>query len=161
VKVYLDSQYIGEAPSVFPDIGSGTHTIEFRKDGFASLRKNITINEGKTTNIMVVLEYIPPVTTDATSSFPYLPVLVVIIGLVAIAIGGYYFWSEKRKKDWDIDDDTEAEDTRDQDSAVRDPVIKDTVIRNPKVPDTVVRVTILKDIPDKETGDNDTNDKRE
>ena len=39
-------------------------------------------------------------TTEDTSSFPWVPVLVVIIGLIVIAIGGYYYWSEKKKNEW-------------------------------------------------------------
>lgn len=109
VKVYLDSQYIGEAPSVFPDIASGTHTVEFSKDGFASLRKNVTINEGKTTNIMVVLEYIPPVTSGATSSFPGFVLPVLVIALIAIAGGGYYYWNKKMKSEEEEEEDTENE----------------------------------------------------
>jgi hypothetical protein len=100
VKVYLDSGYIGEAPSEFPEIASGTHTVEFRKEDFESVSKTVTIIEGKTTNVMVVLKYIPPpAATGETSSIPYLPLLVVIIGLIAIAIGGYFYWSEKGKKE--------------------------------------------------------------
>jgi hypothetical protein len=109
VKVYLGSNYIGEAPSVFPEIDPGTYTVEFTKVGYESVRKNVTIIAGKTTNVMVVLKYIPPVTTDGTSSFPFLPLLVVIIGLVAIVIGGYYLWSEKREKENSKEEDTEKE----------------------------------------------------
>jgi hypothetical protein len=109
VKVYLDSRYIGEAPSVFPDIASGTHTIEFSKDGFASLRKNVTINQGKMTNIMVVLEYIPPATSKETSSFPSFVLPALVIALIAIAGGGYYSWNKKMKSEEEEEKDTENE----------------------------------------------------
>jgi hypothetical protein len=109
VKVYLDSQYIGEAPSVFPDIASGIHTIEFSKDGFASLRKNVTINEGKMTNIMVVLEYIPRATSGEPSSFPSFVLPVLVIALIAIAGGGYYSWNKKMKSEEEEEKDTENE----------------------------------------------------
>ncbi|MDD1682910.1 MAG: PEGA domain-containing protein [Methanoregula sp.] len=109
VKVYLDSTYIGEAPAVFPDIASGTHRVEFSKDGFTSLRENVTINEGKTTNIMVVLEYIPPSISGKTSSFPGFVVPVVIIALIAVLGGGYYYWNKKIKSEEEKEDDTENE----------------------------------------------------
>lgn len=109
VKVYLDSRYIGEAPSVFLDIASGIHTVEFSKDGFASLRKNVTINEGKITNIMVVLEYIPPATSQSTSPFPGFVLPVLVIALIALAVGGYYSWNKKMKHEEEDEKDTENE----------------------------------------------------
>jgi hypothetical protein len=109
VNVYLDSRYIGEAPAVFPEIASGTHRMEFTKDDFLSVSKNVTVNAGKTTNIVVVLTYVPPATTEETSSFPGLVWPVVIIALIALAGGGYYFWSYKKKNDNGKDEDTEYE----------------------------------------------------
>ena len=109
VKVYLDSRYIGEAPAVFPEIASGIHTVEFRKDGFASLSKNVTIIEGKTTNIMVVLEYIPPATVDRDLIIPRFCPAVVIIALIAIAGGGYYFWNKKMKSKDEKEEEAENE----------------------------------------------------
>ncbi|MGB9177017.1 MAG: PEGA domain-containing protein [Methanoregula sp.] len=107
VKVYLDSRYIGEAPAVFPDIAPGTHTAEFRKDGFASLKRNVTIFEGKTTNIRVVLEYIPPATPEESSSFPGFVLPVVIVVLIAIAGGGYYYWNKNMKTGEEEEEDTQ------------------------------------------------------
>ena len=109
VKVYLDSRYIGEAPGVFPDIASGIHTVEFRKDGFTSLSKNVTINQGKTTNINVVLEYIPPAMSTETSSFPGFILPVVIIVLIAIAGSGYYYWNKKMESQDENEEDAERE----------------------------------------------------
>jgi phage tail protein X len=100
VKVSMDSQYIGEAPALFQDIPAGTHVMEFTKDGYSPVRKNVLVNAGKTTNIMVALTYIPgAVTPEEPSSFPWLPVLLVITGLIVIGIGGYYSWCEKTRKD--------------------------------------------------------------
>jgi hypothetical protein len=107
VKVFLDSGYIGEAPAVFTGITSGTHTVGFSEDDFESISKNVTIIAGKTTNVLVVLRYIPPATTpDDTSSSPGIAWLGVLIVLIAIAGGGYYLWSEKKKKDDEAEDDT-------------------------------------------------------
>lgn len=108
VKVYLDSQYIGEAPSVFPAIGAGTHIIEFQKEGYEPASKTVTIIGGKTTNVMVVLNSVPPVTTEETASFGLVWPLS-IIALIAIVCGGYYFWSQKKKNDNLKDDDKEYE----------------------------------------------------
>ena len=47
VKVYLDSVYLGEAPALFQDIASGTHAVEFRKENYKLLAKNVTIMPGK------------------------------------------------------------------------------------------------------------------
>lgn len=109
VQVYLDSGYIGEAPAVFPEIASGTHTIDFRKDGYESVSKNVTIIEGKTTNVMVVLKFIPPATTDTSSLLPAFVWAVVIIALIALAGGGYYFWSQKKKSAETDDEESEKE----------------------------------------------------
>jgi len=109
VKVYLDSNYLGETPAFFEDIASGIHTLEFSKDGFTTLRKNVTINEGKTTNINVVLEYIPPAIQTETSSFPEIILPVVIIVLLAIAVGGYNYWNKKKKSGEDEEEDTGRE----------------------------------------------------
>ena len=109
VTVYLDSAYIGEAPAVFLEIVPGNHTIDFRKDGYESFSKNVTIIEGKTTNVMVVLKFIPPATTDTGSSFPAFVWAVIIIALIALAGGGYYFWSQKKKSEETDDEESKKE----------------------------------------------------
>jgi hypothetical protein len=109
VKVFLDSGYIGEAPAVFPEIASGTYTIDFRKDGYESVSKTVTIIEGKTTNVMVVLRFIPPDSTEQNSSFPAFIWAFVIIALIAIVGGGYYFWSQKKKSEVMGDEESEKE----------------------------------------------------
>lgn len=108
VRVYLDSQYIGEAPSVFREISAGIHTIEFQKEGYESASKTVTIPAGKTTNVMVVLNVIPPVATEEISSLGWFwPV--VIIALIAIAVGGYYYRNNKMKNEEEDEKDTEHE----------------------------------------------------
>jgi len=106
VKVSIDSQYIGEAPALFQDIPAGTHVMEFTKEGYSPVSKNVLVNAGKTTNIMVVLTYIPGAAPaeEPSSSFPGLPVILVITGLVVIGIGGYFYWSEKTGKDKGVRD---------------------------------------------------------
>jgi len=109
VMVYLDSRYIGEVPALFSEIAPGTHTVDFRKEGYESVSKNVTIIEGKTTNVMVVLKYIPPVTTEESSSFPAFIWPLIIIALIALAGGGYYFWARKKKSEEMEDEEPERE----------------------------------------------------
>jgi hypothetical protein len=161
VKVYLDSNYIGEAPSLFPGIGAGTHTVEFRKEGFESTSKDVTILEGKTTNVMVVLKYIPPVTPAETSSSSGLFWPVLIIALIAIAGGGYYFWSQKKKKEWEEEEETEEEPTGFQHPADNGKPPEETAVSGPDAGNTVVRVTMLRDIPEKEPGNTGRKDEQE
>jgi hypothetical protein len=97
VKVYLDSGYIGEAPAVFPEIPAGTHRVEFRKDGFESASKTVTILEDKTTNVLVVLKYVPPVVPEESPATPWYVWAFLLVAVIAIAGGGYYFWSERKK----------------------------------------------------------------
>jgi hypothetical protein len=97
VKVYIDANYAGEAPSVFPDIPPGTHTVEFRKEGFEPVQKNVTILTGKTTNVMVVLKYIPlAIPETALGSDLILPVFVILI--IAIAGSAIYYGTTLQKK---------------------------------------------------------------
>jgi len=151
VQVFLDAGYIGESPAVFPEITPGTHAMEFRKDGFSSIRKNVTVNAGRTTNVMVVLTYMPTTATEDTSSFPWVSLLVVIIGLAVIAIGGYYYWSEKKKKEWDDVGETEPKKTRIPDSPGNNPVIKNIVFNDTACPNTVVKTSVLMDTVAKTT----------
>jgi len=99
VKVYVDSQYIGDASSVFFGIAPGVHAVEFRKEDYDPVSRNVTVLAGKTTHVMVVLMYNPPATSDVSPSFPWPALLVVIIGLAVIAAGGYFWWSEREKKE--------------------------------------------------------------
>lgn len=99
VRVLLDSRYIGDAPSLFPGIEPGNHTIGFSKEGYESTMTTVTIPAGKTINVTVVLNPIPPAAPEDMSSFAgsFWPVAVLV--LTAIAICGYYFWHQKKKKD--------------------------------------------------------------
>ncbi len=197
IKVSIDSRYIGEAPAVFDDIAAGTHVMQFTKEGFESVSKNVTIIAGKTTNVMVVLKYVPAAATEDTSSFPWIPLLVVFIGLIAIGVGGYYYWSEKKKNEWGEKKPAAAPASRTHDPADRiivpgetlvmpgDKVVvppkktviipketvaepKDTAVKlkkpaavTPETKNSVVKVTMLKDFPDKGTGDEDCGNKGE
>jgi len=141
VKVYLDSVYLGEAPALFQEIAAGSHSMEFSKDGFLSVKNDVVVNPGKTTNVMVALTYGETVTTENTSSFPWIPVLVVMIGLIVIAIGGYYYWSESKKTGWGLGKIPRAGDAKNPVPARKDTVVKDIIIREPEVRKTAVDTT--------------------
>jgi len=98
VMVYLDSRYIGESPSVFPDIDSGTYIAQFEKEGYEPVSKDVTILDGRTTNVMVVLALIQPVTPGEISPFVMFIWPAVIIALIAVAVCGYYFRQRKKTK---------------------------------------------------------------
>lgn len=100
VKVSLDRQYIGESPALFRDISAGTHLMEFSRDGYATVTKSVLVNPGKTTNIMVVLTHVSspasaPVEDSSGSSL--IPLAIILIGIIVLCIGGYFFWIEKEK----------------------------------------------------------------
>jgi len=100
VKISIDSQYIGESPALLQDITAGTHMMEFTKEGYSPVSKTVIVNEEKTTNIMVVLTYIPSAAAAAEepASFPWLPVLLVIVGLIVAGLGGYTYLSDRMRK---------------------------------------------------------------
>jgi cbb3-type cytochrome oxidase subunit 3 len=163
VKVYMDSVYIGEAPAVFPEIAAGTHNLGFEKDGYEPASRNVTINPGKTTQVLVVLRYIPPVPADDTSSFSGFFLIFLIMALVAIAGGAYYFWSEKRKRAWSEEEEYEEDAAGEKEpkgpdtaSVSGDIVIKETTAKDTGISDTIVKVTMLRDMPD--TDDTDAPD---
>ena len=131
VKVYLDSRYLGEGPAIFQALASGTQCIEITKAGLTSGKKDVTVIPGKTTNVIVALTYGQGSTTEDTAGFPWMPVFVVIIGLVVIAIGGYYYWSEKKRVDWGRQKPT-AGATENREPR-KDIVIKDTELPKPDI----------------------------
>ena len=160
VKVYLDSVYLGEAPALFSEIAAGSHSMEFSKDGFLSVKNDVEVIPGKTTNVIVALPYGESAPTEDTSSIPWIPVLVVIIGLIVIAIGGYYYWSEKKKNEWGMGKIPKAGDTKNPITARKETVVKDIIIREPEVRKTAVDTTtagipqasntVVRDIPAQE-----------
>ena len=100
VKISIDSQYIGESPALLQDITAGTHMMEFTKEGYSPVSKTVIVNAEKTTNIMVVLTFIPSAAaTGEPASFPWLPVILVIVGLVVAGIGGYTYWTDRTRKE--------------------------------------------------------------
>lgn len=109
VKVYLDSRYIGEAPSVFPDIDAGTHVARYELDDYEPVSKNVTILDGRTTNILVVLTRIQPVTPEEASPVTgyFWPAAAVV--LIAGAVCGYYLLQRKTKDEADDDREYEKE----------------------------------------------------
>lgn len=101
VSVSIDSRYTGEAPGLFSGIAAGDHIMEFSKEGYVTVSKSVLVNPGKTTNILVVLT---PVSSPAaavpedTQALSWIPLLVVIIGIIVLGAGGYISWMENERK---------------------------------------------------------------
>ena len=83
VRVSIDGTYAGDSPQMFLDIPAGTHTFLFSKEGFSSVSKNVTVVEGKTTNVFVFLQYTAQ-PTKAPSGFLQLPGFGLVIACLAI-----------------------------------------------------------------------------
>lgn len=100
VKVTIDSRSVGEAPGLFTGIAAGTHVMGFSREGYATVSKSVLVNPGKTTNVMVVLTQVstPAVAVQDDTSSSWIPVLVVILGIVILGAGAYMYWMENEKK---------------------------------------------------------------
>ncbi|HVP96434.1 PEGA domain-containing protein [Methanoregula sp.] len=48
-QIYLDNQYDGTTPSTLSGVSAGTHTLEFRYQGYQSWTSNITVTTGTST----------------------------------------------------------------------------------------------------------------
>jgi hypothetical protein len=72
IQVYVDGTYTGDAPDTFSGIAPGTHTLEFRKDGYSPVTKTVNVTGGQTLQISVFLATIPTTPTPAASGFPSL-----------------------------------------------------------------------------------------
>ncbi len=84
VQVSIDGTYTGDSPQIFSDILSGTHTIQFQKDGFQPVTKNITVVDGRTTNVFVFLQQNAQPTTASSG---LLPVPGFGIAILCLAVG--------------------------------------------------------------------------
>lgn len=81
VQVSIDNTYAGDSPKTFSDISGGTHTFLFKKEGFSPVSKNITVVEGNTTNVFVLLAAQPAM---APLSIPILPGFGFVIACLAV-----------------------------------------------------------------------------
>ena len=83
IQVLIDGTYAGDSPQMFLDIPAGTHTFLFQKEGFSPVTKNVTVVEGKTTNVFVFLkDTVQP--TKAPSGFLQLPGFGLVIACLAV-----------------------------------------------------------------------------
>jgi len=82
--VSIDGNYAGDSPGSFPDLTPGLHTLQFQKDGFASVTKTVTVVEGRTTKVFVSLQYL---VTPTKASSGLLPVPGFGVVLAGLAIG--------------------------------------------------------------------------
>ena len=81
VQVSIDGTYVGDSPQTFSDIPAGTHTFLFQKDGFSPVTKNVTVVEGKTSNVFVFLTALP---AKAPLGFLQLPGFGLVIACLAV-----------------------------------------------------------------------------
>jgi hypothetical protein len=65
VQVFVDNTYTGDAPSTFPDIAPGIHTLKFHKEGYSDVTKAVNISAGQTLQVSVFLAYHPTTTVPA------------------------------------------------------------------------------------------------
>ena len=89
VQVYMDGTYIGNAPSQFPDIQAGTHTLRFQKDGFAPVTKTITVKPGEKLKVSVGLAYASPAPGSTTPASPGFGFTLAGFALLVYAAAGY------------------------------------------------------------------------
>ncbi len=54
-EVYLDGTKLGTTPDIFRNVLEGTHSIELRKPGFAAYTEQVTITEGKVSDLSATL----------------------------------------------------------------------------------------------------------
>ncbi len=54
-EVYLDGTKLGTTPDIFRNVLEGTHSIELRKPGFATHTEQVTITEGKVSDLSATL----------------------------------------------------------------------------------------------------------
>jgi len=83
VQVLIDGTYAGDSPQLFLDIPAGTHTFLFQKEGFSPVTKNVTVVEGKTTNVFVFLKDTAQ-PAKAPSGFLQLPGFGLVIACLAV-----------------------------------------------------------------------------
>jgi hypothetical protein len=70
VQVYIDGTYAGNTPDTFSEISTGTHTLQFQKDGFQPVTKSVAIVENRTTNVFVFLKPTEQPTTAQQGILP-------------------------------------------------------------------------------------------
>jgi len=83
VQVSIDGTYTGDSPQTFSDIPAGTHTFLFQKEGFQPVTKNVTVVEGRTTSVFVILQYTAQ-PAKAPAGFLPLPGFGLVIACLAI-----------------------------------------------------------------------------
>ncbi len=55
-ELFMDGQRIGLTPNFFDEIIAGTHTLELRHEGYITQRREVTITEGKITEVSFSLQ---------------------------------------------------------------------------------------------------------
>lgn len=68
VEVWIDGTNNGNAPAVFTGIPAGSHTLTFKKTGYAPVTKEVTISDQKTVRLSVYLSPAAPTPTKSPLS---------------------------------------------------------------------------------------------
>lgn len=97
VQVYMDGNYIGDAPYQFPDIAPGTHTLLFQKDGFSPVTKTVTVNRSENLQVSVVLAYATPAPGSTTPASPGFGTMTAGLALLICAAAGYAGYAGKKR----------------------------------------------------------------
>ncbi|AGB02740.1 PEGA domain-containing protein [Methanoregula formicica] len=65
IEIWLDGASIGTTPAVFRNIPAGAHSLTFKKEGYTSVTKDVTVSDGGTIRLSV---YLAPVEATPTQA---------------------------------------------------------------------------------------------
>lgn len=90
--VFLDGKDLGVTPWENAKLKPGVHALSLHKDGFAAFEKQITVSEGKTDSISIVLQLKPAAKTMGSTAGKSKPVrfdrvAAIVAGCVFVAFG--------------------------------------------------------------------------
>jgi hypothetical protein len=95
-EVYLDNQYRGTTPVTIPDIGPGSHTLEYRHAGYKSWSAAVTVTPGSSNYFAALTQTTIPIPSDITptrSPTPAQTAVMIQAGKKTMIIGDSNFFS--------------------------------------------------------------------
>ena len=84
-EVYIDGKQVGKSPDVFSNILIGNHTVELRKDGYASNQQQVAISENSVSSVDIKLEKLSNQKQETVAEIPDASNSISIIGKWKIA----------------------------------------------------------------------------